>query len=116
MHTMEFEFTYTERVEGAAIFEIEGVATITSQSGRRDDPDWFITKVSVDGRAENPRRTREPDGITAGPLFVDVTVDLPERHPLHSKIMIDLLQRPKSDEIGHRWNCQAMAHREERAA
>lgn len=116
MHTMEYEFTYTERIEGASIFEVEGVATITSQSGRRDDPDWFIAKIAVDGRAPNPRRVREPEGITAGPLFSDVIVDLPERHPLHSKIMIDLLQGADRHEIGHRWEYQRLAHREERAA
>lgn len=116
MHTMEFEFTYTERIEGAAIFEIDGIATISSQSGMREDPDWLITKVSVDGRAPNPRRLREPDGMTAGPLFVDVLVDLPERHPLHSKIMIDLLQGYYRHEISHAWECQRLAHRAEVAA
>jgi len=116
MHTIEFDFTYTERIEGASIFEVDGVATITSQSGRRDDPDWFITKVSVDGRAPNPRRLREPDGMTAGPLFVDVLVDLPERHPLHSKIMIDLLQGNSRHEISAEWERQRLVQREEREA
>lgn len=116
MHTIEFEFTYTERIEGASIFEVDGVATITSQSGRRDDPDWMIIKVSVDGRAPNPRRLREPDGMTAGPMFVDVLVDLPERHPLHSKIMIDLLQGVSRHEISHEWERQRLVHREEVAA
>lgn len=116
MHTIEFEFTYTERIEGASIFEVDGVATITSQSGRRDDPDWMITKVSVDGRAPNPRRLREPDGMTAGPMFVDVLVDLPERHPLHSKIMIDLLQGYHRHEIAYEWERQRLVQREEAAA
>ena len=115
MHTIEVEFTYTERVEGASIFEVDGVATITSQSGRRDDPDWMIAKITVDGRAPNPRRLREDDGIVSGPLYVDVDVDLPERHPLRSKILIDLLQGPYRHEISHRWNASQMAAREEAA-
>lgn len=115
MQTIEVPFSYTERIEGASIFEVDGVATITSHSGLRDDPDWTIAKITVDGRAPNPRRMREDEGIVAGPLFVDVDVDLPERHPLRSKIMIDLLQGPYRHEIHHRWVSSIAAAREESA-
>ena len=115
MNSIEVPFTYTERIEGAAIYEVDGVATITSHSGRRDDPDWTIAKITVDGRAPNPRRLREDDSILAGPLFVDVDVDLPERHPLRSKIMIDLLQSDYRHEINHRWCSSISAAREEAA-
>jgi len=115
MHTIEVPFTYTERIEGASIFEVDGVAVITSHSGRRNDPDWTIAKITVDGRLPNPRRQREDAGIIAGPLFVDADVDLPERHPLRSKIMIDLLQGDYRHEIHHRWVSAIAAAREEAA-
>lgn len=116
MHTMEFEFGYRERIEGVIIAEYDGTATITSRSGRRDDSDWVIVGLRLDGQIENARRRREPDGVMSGPLFVDVDVDLPHGHQLFMKIMIELLQGPQRDEISHRWTSQMLAHREERAA
>ena len=115
MHTIEHPFKYRERIEGVIIAEYNGTATITSQSGRRNDPDWLITGLRLDGQIENARRRREPDGVTSGPLFLDVDVELPQNHPLFMKIMIALLQGPQRNEINHRWLSSMAAAREEPA-
>lgn len=95
---MEYEFSYSERIEGAIVAEYEGTAII---EGSRDD--WHITKILLDASIENPKRNNEYAGFAPQPLFLRVDVELPTHHQLYMKIMIELLQGPQRDEINQRW-------------
>jgi len=101
--SIEQEFTFEKRIEGAVVFTIDGTATITSMSGDPFDANWAVSGVRVDATIENPRRV--PDQ----PRFIPCEVELPEGHPLRNEILIQILQSNTyfHGEVSRRWRSLA---------
>lgn len=85
---MDYRFTFRDRIEGAIITEIDGTAVISEHP----KGGWQIAAIRVDGMIENPRFKPDQPGIIPQPAYLQCEVELPDRHPLASRIMIELLQ------------------------
>lgn len=85
---MNYPFTYALTVEGRPIAEIEGVAVLAGDPFTRDrsgEPtDWTVTEVLLHEIGPGQRRM----------------VQLPDEHPLHDRLLADVLaaHRQRMDE------------------